>query len=90
MTKASPQAVTAVLLLGTRGPERAEGDGRTKRGGWCVRRGETLGFFSTSLSCFKRKKEERRKRKTSKRNTISGQRKRRAYKRQIETRKGRK
>lgn len=82
MTKASPQAVTAVLLLGTRGPERAGGDGQTKRGGWYVRRGETLGFFSTSLSCFKRKKkEERRKRKTSKRNTISGKRKRRAYKR---------
>lgn len=65
MTKASPQAVTAVLLLGTRGPERAGGDGQTKRGGWYVRRGETLGFFSTSLSCFKRgekkKKEGREK-----------------------------
>ena len=63
MTKASPQAVTAVLLLGTRGPERAGGDGQTKRGGWYVRRGETLGFFSTSLSCFKRKKERKKEEK---------------------------
>lgn len=63
MTKASPQAVTAVLFLGTRGPERAEGDGRTKRGGWYVRRGETLGFFSTSLSCFKRKKRRKKEEK---------------------------
>lgn len=59
MTKASPQAVTAVLLLGTRGPERAEGGGQTKRGGWYVRRGETLGFFSPSLSCLKRKKKKK-------------------------------
>lgn len=63
MTKASPQAVTAVLLLGTRGPERAGGDGQTKRGGWYVRRGETLGFFSTSLSCFKRKKGRKKEEK---------------------------
>lgn len=63
MTKASPQAVTAVLLLGTRGPERAEGGGQTKRGGWYVRRGETLGFFSTSLSCLKRKKRRKKEEK---------------------------
>ena len=65
MTKASPQAVTAVLLVGTREPERAGGDGQTKRGGWYIRRGETLGFL-TSLSCFKREKKRRKKEEKNK------------------------
>lgn len=80
-----------MLLKGTRGPERVEGDGQTKRGDWRVREGEMLALFSTSLLCFKRKKRRKKEeKKTRERNKISGQRKRRAHKRQIETRKERK
>lgn len=52
-----------MLLIGTRGPERVEGDGQTKRGDWRVREGEMLALFSTSLPCFKRKKRRKKEEK---------------------------
>lgn len=85
MTKANPQAVTAKSILGAGSPERVGGLEKRevgRDGGHVVEKVRNLALLSLFPSRFRKK--------VDKRNKVPEEGKRRAYKRQIQSRKERK
>ena len=85
MTKANPQAVTAKFVIGAGSPERVGGlEEREvgRDGGHVFEKVRNLALPSLLPSCFRKK--------VSKRDKVPEERKRRAYKRHIQSRKERK
>lgn len=84
LTKANPHVVTAKFVIGTGSPERVGGLKKRETGELVgvSEKVRNLALLSLSLSCYRKK--------VSQRNKVPEERKRRAYKRQIQTRKERK